>query len=172
MISLWFTINLHVPIWPFLRIISSYVSFKLVRQYGSVNRAVVFEHDTKCEWVRFPVRLITISIVIENHLEKRNNNLKKNKSNDGWGGFGREDHLQSVLRPFLPITLYLESPWVVYDKAFLFRHILETFHVSAAISKRNCLSIAKHLFTIGKPLLWERLSVSGSGKMWKNLGRT
>ena len=69
------------------------------------------------------------------------------------GGFGREFHLQLVLRPFLPITLYLEPPRVVYDKTFLFRLILKTFHVSAPVGKQNCLAIAKHLFSISKPLL-------------------
>jgi hypothetical protein len=80
-----------------------------------------------------------------------NFSLKKEKKIAGkeiewWfrGGFGREVHLQSALRPFLPITLYLEPPRVVYDKAFLFRLIIKTFHVSAAIGKRNCLAIAKH----------------------------
>ncbi len=58
-----------------------------------------------------------------------------------------------MLKPFLPITLYLEPPRVVDDKAFLFRHILQTFYVSAAIGKLNCLAIAKHLFTTSKPHL-------------------
>jgi hypothetical protein len=46
--------------------------------------------------------------------------LKKEKKIAGneiewWfrGGFEREVHLQSALRPFLPITLYLEPPRVV-----------------------------------------------------------
>jgi hypothetical protein len=42
---------------------------------------------------------------------------------------------------------------VVYDKTFLFRHILQTFHVSAPVGKHNCLATAKHLFAISKPLL-------------------
>jgi hypothetical protein len=67
------------------------------------------------------------------------------------GGFGREVHLQLVLRPFLPITLYLEPPRVVYYKGFLFRHIIQTFHISAPVGKHNCLAIGKHLFTISKP---------------------
>ena len=69
----------------------------------------------------------------------------------------RNVHLGLVLRPFFSshYPLCLEPPRVVYNKTFLFRHFLQTFHVSAAIGKPNCLAIGKHLFAISKLLLWE-----------------
>jgi hypothetical protein len=123
--------------------------------YGPFGSAVIYKYDAKCEWLRFPASLMTVNIVSENFVLKKEKENRKKKSNDEGerGGFGREVHLQSVLRPILPITLYLEPPRVVSDKAFLFRHNLQTFHVSAAIGKQNCLAIAKHLFTISKPLI-------------------
>jgi hypothetical protein len=48
-----------------------------------------------------------------------------------------------MLRPFLPITLFLEPPRVVYGKKFVFRHIIQTFHVSASVGKHNCLAIGQ-----------------------------
>jgi hypothetical protein len=70
-------------------------------------------------------------------------------------GVGRDVHLQLALRPFFSshYPLYLEPPRLVYDKTFLFSHILQTFHVSAGIGQRGRLPIVKHLFSISKPLL-------------------
>ncbi len=76
------------------------------------------------------------------------------------GGFGREFHLQLVLKSFLPITLYIEPPQVAYEKEFLFRHILKKIHVSASVGKQNSLAVAKHLFSISKLLLWESGSLT------------
>ena len=117
---------------------------------------MIYEYINDSEWVRFQdAGLMVGYIVIGISFFKKEKIV--NKEIKCWfrGGFGRDVHLGLVLRPFFSshYHLYLEPPRVVYEKIFLFRHILQTFHVSAAIGKQNCLAIGEQLFAISKPLL-------------------
>jgi len=92
------------------------------------------------------------NILKENKIAKKNQGMIED-------GFGTDVHLHLVLRPS---SCYL-TPWTTSGglwQVFLFRHTNQTFYVSAPVGKHNCLAIAKHLFTISNPLLWERTAIN------------